>query len=200
MTEAELSEACQKTLDHWAYCALAGVPIMSKPYPRRRDVREMLLSISKLLDQHGYIEVDGEIVSRDEAAEDHGFDLVPHVDFDKDFLNEVRDLMRDGVCMADALFAIANSEEVEELVEGSVEASDYADLTDLADLEVDFPADMGIESIQTEPAPAADPHDEIVDALANNEMYRDFVADMIVASIQPFGVSPYDVQFAVPSL
>lgn len=83
-------------------------------YPRRRDVRDMLLQISSLLEYKGFVDTDGEIVTTAEAETDYGLEFVPYVDFDREFLAQVRDLMRDGADLAGALFAIANAEEVEE--------------------------------------------------------------------------------------
>lgn len=62
-----------------------------KQYPRRRDVREMLAQLYAALDARvTAVEFEGTIV----PAEFTG--TVPATDFDRDFLNDVRDIMRDG--------------------------------------------------------------------------------------------------------
>lgn len=76
-----------------------------KQWPRRRDVRDMLLAIAALMDRNGFIEVDGEIVTPEKA---------PYVDFNLEMLTQIRDLMRDGVSLGDALLAVANAEETSE--------------------------------------------------------------------------------------
>lgn len=59
---------------------------MSHEYPRRRDVRERLLDIYEVLH-----------ANFDDLAED----------FDRDFLTEVRDLMRDGIDLETAVVVVA---------------------------------------------------------------------------------------------
>lgn len=86
---------------------------MSQEWPRRRDVREMLLTIGKVLTKNAFFDIDGELLSRDEM-EDKGYAVITSQDFDRDFLTEVRDLVRDGSCLANALLAIAGAEEAEE--------------------------------------------------------------------------------------
>lgn len=65
---------------------------MEKPYPRRRDVRRLLLQLSDLLDRYGIVD-------------DPDVDIVPYADFDREFLSELRDMMRDGMTLGEALDA-----------------------------------------------------------------------------------------------
>lgn len=85
---------------------------MSHLYPRRRDVRARLQQLHETLRAEAHYELDGELHTTASLV-DSGVTIIDIVDYDRDFLTAVRDLMRDGVFLEDAVMAVAFGDEDE---------------------------------------------------------------------------------------
>lgn len=85
---------------------------MSKLYPRRRDVRARLKELHEALRAEAIYEHAGVLMSEADF-EANGFDTVEIVDYDRDFITAVRDLMRAGANLEDAVMVVPRGDEDE---------------------------------------------------------------------------------------